>query len=75
MIDLSKTVFEICNNDPEVIGILNELGFTDITRPSMLNTAGRWMTIPKGADLKKIGLDKIIAAFQAHNYQIKSEEV
>jgi hypothetical protein len=28
---------------------MNELGFESIGNPAMLNTAGRFMTIPKGA--------------------------
>ena len=39
---------------------MEELGFKDITKPGMLATAGRWMTIPKGAALKKLEMDTII---------------
>ena len=74
VIDLSKTVFELCKENPEVIEIMKELGFTDITQPGMLNTAGRFMTVPKGAVMKGIGLDKIKETFHAHGYQIKEEE-
>jgi len=59
MIDLSKTVYEICHADPEVMGIMKEMGFENITKPGMLNTAGRFMTIPKGAQAMKINLDKV----------------
>ena len=33
--------------------ILAEIGFVDILKPGMLNTAGRFMTIPKGAAMRK----------------------
>ncbi|HPZ52307.1 MAG TPA: DUF1858 domain-containing protein, partial [Clostridia bacterium] len=49
VIDLNKTVFELCNEDPAIKDILADSGFTDITKPGMLQTAGRFMTIPKGA--------------------------
>lgn len=75
VINFSKTVFKICRENPEVIEIMKELGFTDITNPGMLNTAGRFMTISKGAAMKGIGLDRIKEAFRAHGYQIKAEEV
>ena len=46
-INLSKSVYEICTEYPEVIEIMKNLGFDKITNPGMLNTAGRFMTISK----------------------------
>lgn len=74
-INLFKTVFEICEENPEVIEIMKELGFTGITEPGMLKTAGRFMTIPKGAAMKGIDMDKIMEAFRARGYKIEVEEV
>jgi hypothetical protein len=42
IINLSKTVFELCKDDPEILDIMKELGFTDITNPAMMKTAGRF---------------------------------
>ncbi|MNP63257.1 hypothetical protein D3C76_1586340 [compost metagenome] len=50
--------------------VMVELGFEQIAKPGMLQSAGRFMTIPKGARLKKIGLDTIKSAFQARGYEI-----
>ncbi len=58
-VDFSKSVHDLCAADPDIINILAELGFTDILKPGMLNTAGRFMTIPKGAAMKKIDFEKI----------------
>ncbi|MDA8229420.1 MAG: DUF1858 domain-containing protein [Desulfitobacterium hafniense] len=74
ILDLSKTLYAICQEDPEVISIMKELGFENITNPGMLNTAGRFMTIPKGAAMKNISLDKIKEVFQANGYDIKGSE-
>lgn len=74
IIDFSKTVFEICMENPEVIEIMKELGFTDIANPGMLNTAGRFMTIPKGAAMKGIGLDRIKEVFRTHGFHIQETE-
>lgn len=71
VIDLSKTVYELCNNNSEIPNILKELGFKDITNPGMLNTAGRFMTIPKGAAMKKIPIETIKEGFINHGYEIK----
>jgi len=67
-IDLNETVFALCSKYPDMIGILSELGFTDITKPGMLQTAGRFMTPVKGAALKHIPLEQIIAALAVHGY-------
>lgn len=72
-IDLSRSVHDLCKQYPEVIGIMQELGFADIVNPGMLMTAGRFMTIPKGAKLKKISLDTIKSTFARHGYTIIEE--
>ncbi len=71
ILDMSKTVYELCTADPEILPILAELGFTDITKPGMLVTAGRFMNIPQGAALKRKDLEEIKAAFVRQGYQIK----
>lgn len=70
LIDLNKSVFDLCNEYPELPGILSELGFTDITKPGMLNTVGRFMTIPKGANMKKIDMNRIKQTFQDNGFTI-----
>ncbi len=70
-IDFSKSVFELCKENPEIAIIMQELGFKEITQPGMLNTAGRFMTIPKGAAMKGISMDKIKEAFASKGYEIK----
>lgn len=69
-IDFSQSVYALCREDPAVADILAELGFTDITKPGMLQTAGRFMTIPKGAALKHIDLSLIRQAFAERGYEI-----
>ncbi len=69
-IDLGQTVYSLCMQHPELPKILKELGFSDIAKPGMLHTAGRFMTIPKGAALKKLDMDKIKAGLNAHGFKI-----
>ncbi|NLZ91849.1 MAG: DUF1858 domain-containing protein [Clostridiales bacterium] len=54
-----------------MIGIMKDLGFEDITSPGMLNTAGRFMTIPKGTAMKGIDLDTVKNTFREKGYIIK----
>ena len=70
-IDLNETVYTLCTKYPDLIEILSALGFTDITKPGMLQTAGRFMTPVKGASLKHLPLEQIIASLAAHGYTAK----
>jgi hypothetical protein len=71
IIDFTKTVYELCKEDPQVIEIMKELGFEQITNVASLNTVGRFMTIPKGAIMKNIELEKIKDEFVKKGYSIK----
>jgi hypothetical protein len=70
-LDLSKTVYELCKEDPQMIEIMKELGFDQITNKASLNTVGRFMTIPKGAVIKSMDLEKIKSEFIKRGYGIK----
>lgn len=69
-INLSNSVYDICKEYPEIIEVMKELGFDSITNTGMLNTAGRFMTIPKGATMKKIPISHIITELEKKGYQI-----
>ena len=70
-LDLSNSVHTLCTLHPELIPILRDLGFTDITKPGMLMTAGQFMTIKKGAILKKIPLQTIVDALHEHGFTVE----
>lgn len=69
-IDLNKSVYELTGKYPELIQIMQEIGFKDIANPAMLNTAGRFMTIAKGAQMKGIDLEPIKQAFEAKGFKV-----
>lgn len=69
-VDLNKSVYELCNQYPVIIQIMQDIGFKDIANPAMLNTAGRFMTIAKGAQMKKIDMDSIKQAFEAKGFKV-----
>ena len=52
-IDLNKSVYDLVKEYPELVDIMDELGFSEIKKPVMLNSVGRFMTIPKGAKDRK----------------------
>jgi len=71
VIDFTKTIYDLCTENPEIKEIMKDLGFESITNPAMMNTAGRMMTIPKGAAMKGIELGKIREEFEKRGYVIK----
>ncbi|NLK65454.1 MAG: DUF1858 domain-containing protein [Tissierellia bacterium] len=70
-IDFTKTVYELCKDNVEIVKILEEIGFKEITKPNMLSTMGRYMTIPKGAKVKGFNIDEIKNEFIKRGYEIK----
>jgi hypothetical protein len=70
-IDFTKTVYDLCKDNEEIVKIMEEIGFKEITKPNMLNTMGRYMTILKGAKMKGFNIDDIKNEFIKRGYEIK----
>gem|GEM_PF-259952 len=69
-LDMKKNVHDLATEYPEVIDIMIELGFKDISNPVALNTMGRVMTIPKGSQIKGIDLDSIVSLFEEKGFEV-----
>lgn len=74
VIDLSKSVYELCRIYPELVQILDEIGFHDITKPGMLVSVGRFMTLPKGAVAKKIERNRILKMLYEHGFEVMNDD-
>ena len=68
-LNLAKSVYELTQEYPELVDVLSDIGFTDITKPGMLQSAGRFMTIPKGAKLKRFDLNEVLAALRERGFE------
>ena len=66
-----ESIFNLVNRYPEVKDIMVELGFRDIAKPGMLQTAGRFMTLSKGIALKKISMETVQQTFMQHGFIIQ----
>lgn len=75
VIDFSKSVYEICKDNPEVVSIMRNLGFESITNSTALKTVGRFMTIPKGAAMKDISINEIKAVFIAEGFVVAMDRL
>ncbi|WP_352420587.1 DUF1858 domain-containing protein [Proteiniborus sp.] len=69
-ISLNETIYELCTKYPEIKEILKGLGFEDIANPIMMNTAGRIMTIPKGAQMKNVDIEKIKEKLKENGFEL-----
>lgn len=67
---MDESIFEMVSRYPEVANIMVELGFKDIAKPGMLQTAGRFMTLSKGIKLKKMDLETVKQAFERYGFEI-----
>ncbi|SHL04948.1 hypothetical protein SAMN05216582_13620 [Selenomonas ruminantium] len=73
-IDLNLTVAELVKQYPEIKEILAELGFAKILNPMALKVMGNIMTLPRGAAMKGVALEKVVAALEAHGYTVAGGE-
>lgn len=72
-LDLSKSVYDLVTEYPEVVDIMKELGFSEITNKVMLNSVGKIMTIPKGAKMKGVSMMDIVSAFMKAGFTLEGE--
>ena len=60
-LDLRLSVYELTEQYPELIEILEKAGLTEITKKKVLSSVGRIMTLPKGARMKGISMEELEA--------------
>ncbi|EEJ71361.1 hypothetical protein HMPREF0548_1743 [Lactobacillus ultunensis DSM 16047] len=70
IIDFSVPIKKLADEYPDFVQIMYDCGFTRIKIPGLLNTVGRVMTIPLGAQAMKIDLNKIKQAFKQKGYKV-----
>ena len=70
-IQSEMSVYDLVTTYPEIQEIMIGLGFKDIVKPGMLLTAGRVMTLKKGAALKKIDWETMKNAFEKNGFELE----
>ena len=59
IVDFKDSLANILKQYPELLDILNDFGFTQIKAPGMLQTAGKFMTLKMGCELRKIDVSEL----------------
>ena len=72
-IDLRKPIAELVHEYPEIKEIMIEAGFKEITNPIALTMQGKVMTIPDGAKIKNIPMEKVTGIFERHGFKISAQ--
>ncbi|MDD2393013.1 MAG: DUF1858 domain-containing protein [Eubacteriales bacterium] len=72
-VSLDDTIYEIAEKYADFPEVMAEIGFQDIMKPMMLQTAGRYMTLRKGAKLKKIDMNRIRTVLTDNGYELTED--
>ncbi len=72
-ISLNTSIYDLVKKYPEIVEVLFTIGFKEITKPMMLNTAGRIMNLKKGSKMRDIELEVVIDALEAAGFTIVEE--
>lgn len=73
VIDMRQSIFQLISNYPELKDILSKLGFTEITKPGMVSTVGRFMNLKQGCSLRKIDIKTLIAGLETEGFILKED--
>lgn len=58
------SIYKLSQECEQTLDVMKKLGFEDIVKPGMLQTAGRIMTLKKGCDFRKFDYEVAKAAFK-----------
>ncbi len=72
-IDLNKSIYELTEEYPELIEIMADLGFSEITKKAMRSSVGKLTTIPKGARMKSISMMDVVTALFSNGFELEGE--
>ncbi|MFA5570082.1 MAG: DUF1858 domain-containing protein [Sphaerochaetaceae bacterium] len=70
-INLETPIASLVEQYPHIQQLMADVGFVEITKPIMLRTVGKVMTLKKGCAMRNIPLEKVIATFEKHGFEIE----
>lgn len=72
-LDINAKLYDLATAHPEIIDLMDGLGFHEIKMPGMLPTAGRMATIPMGAKMKHIDWTEIVRVFAEAGFEFSNQ--
>ncbi|AYG00667.1 MULTISPECIES: DUF1858 domain-containing protein [Lactococcus] len=73
-LNIDAKLYDLATAYPEIVELMDELGFHEIKMPGMLQTAGRMATIPMGAKMKHIDWEEIVRVFAENGFEFVSSD-
>lgn len=70
---MNQTIYQLITDYPDLKEILADIGFTEIVKPGMLQTVGRFMNLKNGSSMRKIPIEKLKAGLLEKGYELKGE--
>lgn len=71
-IDLTKSVYELTEEFPELIEVLKELGFVGLANPLLRRTLGRKTTLPDGCKKQGKDLSEVINFLKKKGFSVRT---
>lgn len=75
LISVNEKIFNLVQQDPEVLDVLLELGFHHMADPDMVSTVGKIMTISKAANRHKLSYEEVKQAFNLRGIDLMEESL
>ncbi len=73
-IDLSRNLYNLTEEFPELIPLLKEQGFLGVANPITRNTLGRMTTLPEGCEKQGKELTEVIKVLEEAGFTISEQE-
>jgi hypothetical protein len=73
-IDLSKSLYDLTEEYPELILLLKEQGFPGVANPITRNTLGRMTTLPQGCEKQGKELKDVIKVLEEAGFEAVESE-
>ncbi|MCH4057221.1 DUF1858 domain-containing protein [Lapidilactobacillus gannanensis] len=73
-VSLDMTVYELVQQQPTIVPVMVALGLDGVTNPGLLQTAGRFMTLRKGAKMKSISISSLVKQLQQAGFEVVADD-
>lgn len=72
-ININDSLYNVIKNNPEVKGIMSQLGFEQVNNDTILNSVGKMVSIKKGLAMHHKDLNEVKEAFKKHGILLVEE--